>query len=65
MSSYEDGYHRGACECCGAGRATRSYGEADRSGHLWHHSVCEQCSEHCSSDEDGNPVHVREGEAGQ
>lgn len=46
------------CECCGKAAATVAYSEPDSSGHLWQHSICEQCNEHCSSDEDGSPVHM-------
>jgi hypothetical protein len=52
---------RQPCECCGVVAPTIAYGEADASGHVWTHYTCEQCKRHCSSDEDGNPVHMRAG----
>jgi hypothetical protein len=47
------------CECCGSTAApVYPYGEADASGHMWHHVRCAECKAHCTSDDDGNPVHV-------
>ena len=49
------------CECCGElvpHGGLIVYGEADRHGHTWTHYACERCYGHCSSDDDGNPVHV-------
>lgn len=46
------------CNCCGQTAPLVSYGEADRGGHTWTHSVCEPCRAGCTSDEDGRPLHV-------
>lgn len=46
------------CQCCGAAPATVHYGEADSHGHAWQHSVCQDCYDDCSSDEEGRPVHL-------
>ena len=49
------------CECCGKIAPCTPYGEADSSGHVWTHYTCDACQNHCSSDEEGNPVHMLPG----
>lgn len=46
------------CQCCGLGKPTVPYGEADSTGHVWTYYTCEQCQAHCTSDEEGRPLHL-------
>lgn len=47
------------CNCCGSTTAdVVPVGIPDESGHIWTHCLCARCSEHCTNDENGNPIHM-------
>lgn len=49
------------CECCGCADGGIPYGEPDATGTLMTHYKCHECLDQCSSDEEGNPVHMLPG----
>lgn len=46
------------CSCCGSPSGGEPVGIADETGHIWTHYLCRRCVDHCTNDDDGQPIHM-------